>query len=281
MTATRPTQVSGIEVRHLRADELAQAPDLLAPEGWDFTLPELTRLHKTGGAVGAFEADRLVGFLTFTDNGPVRWIGNVVVSPEMRGRGVGARVVEKAMEGAPRVGLYAVEKAVTLYERLGFKPAGDAFAFRAESARPLRPSATEPIARTDLLDVARYDRHETGLDRGILLRELAKAYPDSSRLVRQQGRVAGYGIAKTSPGLTELGPIVAASPRVAEDLLDALLAATPGPHEVTVLGANRHAVGAVEARGFERRFRAVVMYRGQGPAWKTGALAAAAGLEKG
>lgn len=276
----RPTQ-AGFEVRHLTVAELSMAPELLRPEGWDFSVEELARLHKTGGAVGALDGGRLVGFLTFTDNHPVRWIGNVVVAPAMRGKGVGAQVVEKAMEGAPRVGLYAVEKAVTLYERLGFVAAGEAFAFRAEDAKPLRPSATEPVTRADLLDVARYDRHETALDRGILLRELVKAYPDASRLVRQKGLVVGYGIAKTSPGLTELGPLVASAPRVAEDLLDALLAATPGPHEVTVLGANRHALGAVEARGFQRRFRTVVMYRGKGPAWKTGALAAAAGLEKG
>lgn len=276
----RPTE-TGFEVRHLSVPELAMAPELLAPEGWDFSVEELTRLHRTGGAVGALDGGRLAGFLTFTDNNPVRWIGNVVVAPHLRGKGVGAQMVEKAMEGAPRVGLYAVEKAVPLYERLGFVPAGEAFAFRAESAKPLRPSATAPITRADLLEVARYDRHETALDRGMLLRELVKAYPDSSRLVRHDGLVAGYGIAKTSPGLTELGPIVASTPRVAEDLLDALLASTPGPHEVTVLGANRHGVGNVEARGFQRRLRTVPMYRGKGPAWKTGALAAAAGLEKG
>ena len=270
-----------MEVRHLTPADLPQAPALLAPEGWDFSVEELLRLHRTGGAVGAFDGGRLVGFLSFTDNPPLRWIGNVVVSPALRGQGVGARIVEKAVEDAPRAALYAVEKAVTLYERLGFVPAGEAFAYRAESARPLRPSATEPITRDDLLDVARYDRHETALDRGILLRELVKAYPGSSRLVRQKGLVVGYGIAKTSPGLTEMGPVVAATPRVAEDLLDALLASTPGPHEVTVLGANRHGVGNVEARGFERRFRTVLMHRGKAPAWKTGALAAAAGLEKG
>lgn len=276
----RPSE-TGFEVRHLAVQELSQAPALLAPEGWDFSVDELRRLHKTGGAVGAFDGGRLAGFLTFTDVPPIRWIGNVVVSPHLRGKGVGARMVEKAVEDAPRAGLYAVEKAVTLYERLGFVAAGEAFAFRAEAAKPLRPSATEPITRADLLDVARYDRHETALDRGILVRELVNAYPDSARLVRQKGLVVGYGIAKTSPGLTELGPIVAATPRIAEDLVDALLAATPGPHEVTVLGANRHGVGNVEARGFVKRFRAVVMHRGKGPAWKAGALAAAAGLEKG
>lgn len=250
-------------------------------EGWAFEPDDLRRLHRLGGAVGAFEQGRMVGFLSYVDHAPLRWIGNVAVAPHLRGRGLGARIVARALDGVPRAGLYAVEKAVTLYARLGFEAQGEAFAFRAEHARPLRPSATEPLTKADLLDVARYDRQETTLDRGLLLRELVAAYPGSARLVRHQGVVLGYGVAKTYSDLTEIGPLVASAPKVAEDLLDALLAATPGPHEATALGANRRALAHLEARGFRRAFRTVPMFRGQPPAWRVGSLGAAAGLEKG
>lgn len=275
------TEAAQVEVRLARPDELDQAPALLAPEGWDFTVDELRRLHRLGGAVGAWEEGRLVGFLTFVDLPPARWVGNVVVAPGGRGRGVGARLVETAVEGHPRVGLYAVEKAVTLYERLGFKAYGGAVALRAAEAQPRRPTATDRIAKADLLAVKRFDQRQTTLDRGILLRELVQAYPASSLLVRRGDALAGYGIAKTYAGVTEIGPVVAEGGQVGEDLLDALLAATAGPHEATVLEANRRALAAFEARGFAPAFRTVLMHRGPPLPWRTAALAAAGGPEKG
>lgn len=271
----------GMDVRLLGKADLIHVPDVLGPEGWDFTVPELERLHRLGGLVGAWDGDRLVGVLTYVDEPPLRWIGNVAVRQDQRGRGLGARIMAKAMEGAPRVGLYAVEKAVTLYERAGLVAHGDAYSYRATAARAARPTTAQRMTRDDLLDVARYDRQETTLDRGYLLRELLSAYPDSARVVRERGLVVGYGIAKTYAGVTEIGPLVASAPRVAEDLLDALLTDTRAPHECMVLGANRHAIGALEKRGFERAFRAVPMYRGPPPAWRVGAIAATGAPEKG
>lgn len=270
-----------VEVRALHREELALAPALLAPEGWSFEVAELERLHRLGGAAGAFRDGALVGFLSWLDLPPVRWVGNVVVHPAARGAGVAARLVALAGTGAATVGLYSVEKAVPLYERAGFVAHGEAWAHRAERATARAPAATQPMTRDDLLDAARLDRATSGMDRGLLLRELHAAYPDASRIVRRQGRVVGFGIAKTSPGLTELGPIVAEERAVAAALLDDLVARTPGPHEATVLGAAPHALADLRARGFAPTFRTVVMFRGAPPAWRPAALAAAAGLEKG
>lgn len=272
-----------VAIRRLRADEMAQAPDLLLPEGWGFSVEELTRLHRLGGAVGGFdEAGRLVAFLTFLDLPPFRWIGNVVTHPSLRGQGVGAKLLDETLRDAPRAGLYAVEKAVTLYERMGFRPhGGDAWAHRAAEGRPLRPSVTQAMTRDDLLEVARLDRGASGMDRGFLLRALLKAYPDTARVARSGNHVVGFGFAKTSPDLTELGPVVATTPRAAEDVLDALLAATPGPHEATALAANRHAMEALRARGFAPTFRTVTMFRGEPVEWRANQLVVAAGLEKG
>jgi GNAT superfamily N-acetyltransferase len=272
-----------VSIRRLRREELAKAPDLLRPEGWGFELHELERLARLGGAVGGFDGTgRLVAFLSFVDLPPIRWIGNVVVDGSLRGQGVGARLVEEALRDAPRAGLYAVEKAVTLYERLGFVAwGGDAWAHRAGEARPLRPSVVQRMTRDDLLEVSRLDRRASGMDRGFLLRELLKAYPDSACIARSGNHVIGFGFAKTSPDLTELGPVVATTPRAAEDLIDALLAATPGPHEATALSANPKALEALRERGFAPAFRTVVMFRGAPPEWRPQQLVVAAGLEKG
>jgi len=269
-------------IRPVRAEEMRDAIPLLHAEGWTFDEAELARLHRLGGAVGAFDAGSLVAFLTYADLGSVRWVGNVVTAPTHRGKGLGAAIVEEAAKGAATVGLYAVEKAVTLYERGGFVAhGGDAWAHRAQDAKPLRPSVTQPMTRDDLLACARLDRGAMGCDRGYLLRELLRAYPDSARVVRSGNHVTGFGFAKTSAGLTELGPIVATTTRAGEDLLDALLATTSGPHEATALAANRPALDALASRGFAKSFRTITMFRGPPPAWRASQLFAAAGLEKG
>jgi GNAT superfamily N-acetyltransferase len=272
-----------VEVRRLARGELSAAPALLLREGWNFEVHELERLHRLGGATGAFDdAGRLVAFLSFVDMAPMRWIGNVVTDASLRGQGVGARLVQDAISDAPRAGLYSVEKAVTLYERLGFVASGgDAWAHRAEEAKPQRPSAAQPMTREDLLDATRLDRHQSGMDRGYLLRELLKAYPDSARVVRAGNHLVGFGFAKTSPGLTEIGPIVATTARAGEDILDALLATTPGPHEATALAANPKAMEALRLRGFSTAFRTIPMFRGAPLAWRPESLVAVAGLEKG
>ena len=258
--------------------ELPQATALLQPEGWDFEVPELERLHRLGGAVGAWDDKRLVAFLSYVDHAPVRWVGNVVVTKEARGSGLGARLVSATLD-APNVGLYSVEPAVTLYARLGFAPHGQAYSFRAEEARPLRTDRAEDLDAADLREVVRLDADATRMDRRALLHELLRAYPRSVRVARRGGRVAAYGFAKTSASVTELGPIVAVDADARDAVLDDLLAATPGPHEATTM--DEGAMEALLERGFHRRFRTVPMFRGAPPAWRPERLVAAAGLEKG
>lgn len=267
-----------MEVRRLAAKELHLAPALLQPEGWDFEVPELERLFRLGGAVGAFVDKRLVGFLTFVDLPPVRWVGNVVVAPDARKGGLGARLVQVALN-TPTVGLYSVEPAVTLYKRLGFEEAGQAFAFRAEEARPLTTGRSDELMGADLREVVRLDAEATGMDRRALLHELMRAYPRSVRVARREGRVIAYGFAKTSASVTELGPIIAEDDASRDAVLDDLLAGTPGPHEATTM--DEGAMEALMERGFHRRFRTVTMFRGKPPKWRVDKLAVAAALEKG
>lgn len=266
------------------------AVPLLSPEGWTLEPPDLARLHELGGAVGAFEHEELVGFLTFIDTPPYRWIGNVVVGPRGRGRGTGARIVAEAMRGAPRAALYSVEKAVPLYARAGLVPHGEIFSMRADHARPgpARAQARSAgpgeegaghvadLGRADVDEVLALDRAATGMDRSRLLRALLDVHPGS--VVRRDGKVVAYGIAKVYYDVTEIGPVVAGTPEDAWSIVDTLVAETTGPHDVAV-PHDPH--GGWRERGFVPSFRAVPMFTGGPPAWDLARYHAAAGLEKG
>lgn len=267
------------EVRRLRADELKLAQSLLAPQGWSLEAAELERVWRLGGAVGAFGREGLVGFLHFLDAPPHRWIGNVVVAPAARGAGVGARMVAEATRDAPRCALYSVEKAVPLYLRLGFAPQGEVLAMRAERAPAARAEDAQPASPEDVPAMAALDRRMTGMDRRGLLDALVAAYP--ARLVRRGGEAVAYGVAKTYGDVTEVGPVVAREPADAARVLDSLLAASPGPYEMAVHGANARALALARERGFAPTFRAIPMFTGEPPAWRLDAYHAAAGLEKG
>lgn len=263
-----------LEIRRLRADELALAQPLLTPEGWSLDAHDLARLHTLGGAVGAFDAGRLVGFLTFLDTPPYRWIGNVAVASTTRGQGIGGRMVEEAMRGATRTALYSVEKAVSLYARAGFVPQGSLTSMRAEDARPSDGRAA-PFEAADLADALALDREAAGMDRERLLRALMTDFPAFS--LRRDGRLVGFAVAKTYPDVTEIGPVVAVARADAWTLVDEVLRRTRGPHDLALHRPGPEAL----ARGFHATFRPIPMFHGGGPSWDLERYHAAAGLEKG
>ena len=261
-------------VRRLEEDELQLAVPLLAPEGWTLEPVDLARLHALGGAVGAFEHEELVGFLTFLDTPPYRWIGNVVSSPPVRGRGVAAAMMAEAMRGASRVALYSVEKAVPLYERAGLVPSGEVYSMRALRSTP-GPARAEDLHAADVDAAIALDREATAMDRSRLLRALFDVHPAS--VVRRDGAVVAFGVAKVYYDVTEIGPVVAREPADAWTIVDTLLAETNGPHDVAV-----HAPSAGwTQRGFATSFRATAMFKGGAPSWDLARYHAAAGLEKG
>src|SRR5438128_2489092 len=79
------------------------------------------RLH-----IVAFADGRLAGTCRLVFDGGVARLGRMAVEPDLRGRGIGAAVPEKAEREAPRSGadrlrLHAQSAAPTLYERGGFE----------------------------------------------------------------------------------------------------------------------------------------------------------------
>jgi ribosomal protein S18 acetylase RimI-like enzyme len=101
---------------------------LATDEGWmvepwefEFLLSEFSR----GCFAARAKSGELLGFVTSLRHQRSGWIGNLIVTPAYRGRGIGERLFKKAMEvllasGAETVWLTASKSGLPLYQKSGF-----------------------------------------------------------------------------------------------------------------------------------------------------------------
>lgn len=172
--------------------------------------------------------------------GPVGWIGSVLTLEEHRGQGLGQAVVEDSIEalrahGCETIKLYATPKAISLYERIGFTGETE-YVISSGGHRAGRTPQTEPLAGH--LDAAlALDRDVFPGDRTAWIEQIAEANPETSIAVVEEGELAGYGIARPGPNVTEIGPVLVreGSAGVAQRLVDGLLGRVPEDRPVGLI----------------------------------------------
>ncbi len=84
---------------------------------------------------GAFEADRLVGFIAFRQE----WIDQLYVLPDAQGRGVGTALLAAARAEIPELSLWTFQKnlaARRFYERNGFVAVEESDGSRNDEQEP-------------------------------------------------------------------------------------------------------------------------------------------------
>ncbi len=140
----------------------------------------------------------------------VGFIGNLIVLPETRGKGVGAALMSTAIErltrdGADTIRLDAVQKAIPLYERLGFK--AEYWSLRYSGIATKAPHhSIEPMVKEDLEKVAALDRRFFGLDRAQKLRRVQHDFPELCFKASKGGILHGFIMAKPGASNVRVGP---------------------------------------------------------------------------
>jgi predicted GNAT family acetyltransferase len=123
-----------------------------------------------------------VGFVVTVDYGEMAWIGNLIVVPGMRGRGIGEALMRRGMEhlegrGVRTIRLDGVQKAIPLYRRLGFRDEYWSLRYTGRASR--NPVAyAEPMRRSDLDAVTELDEAYFKGRRGRMLRWVYDRFPD-------------------------------------------------------------------------------------------------------
>lgn len=109
-------------IRALEPRDTERCMDLAERVGWPREPAKWSMLFALGPGYGTDAEDEgLSAMVMMPKLGGLTFVAMMVVAPEVRGRGLGRRLLEHALASARApVGLYATEMGRPLYERLGF-----------------------------------------------------------------------------------------------------------------------------------------------------------------
>jgi GNAT superfamily N-acetyltransferase len=187
-------------IRALTPTDVDAAVALASAEGWrdrrrfyDFVL-RTPRCQPLAGVIDG----RLIATGLATANGPVGWLGAIVVAEEFRRRGIGRVVTEELCRrlreaGCSTLSLEATNDGRPLYERLGFRPVTRYHQLQADHVAdpPAEPlgARVRTLRPADLPAIFALDREATAEDRSAPLGVLAET---GGWVLERDGAVCGF-----------------------------------------------------------------------------------------
>jgi len=259
-----------IVVRSMKETDLKFAMELANQEDWDYDLKDITRLRSLFPS-GCFVAEYMgarVGWVVACTYVSLAWVSSLVVRDDLRGKGIGAALVDRLVEyahdfGIRTVGLYSYRDTVGFYERMGFRQDCEFEHLEGSSRGTNNTTVSQHV--TDLKQVTEFDREYFHGNRESLLKLLHQEYPDL--LLKSQGaHMSGYIAGKMfSDNSAEIGPWVCYPTRtlVAEQLFASELGQLRSSKiGITIPSGNSNAHRIVEKHGFKVEHRILRMFQG-------------------
>ncbi len=285
--------VSGMRIRPMTSADLPFAAECTRREGWVSEGRDLFEgflANDPEGCVIAEAAGAAIGMCVATSYGPWGFVGELIVLPEHRGRGLGRHLLDHAVtglraRGARCVLLDGVPQAVSLYERAGFRRICRSLRFvgrpaartkpepRPDRRRPVRAepgprraARWRPMRAEDLDEVAALDRTVFGGDRRFFLERRFHAAPHLCRVLQADNRLGGYAVTRTYEGGMMVGPWVQdrrleAGANVVVELARVVGATDRGARDESarVAGATDHGAATDRGAASEPQDRGVVV----------------------
>ena len=246
-----------------------QCMKLFEMAGWGNTVDDFRRmLHYAPD--GCFIAEGEIGMVSTVNYGSVGWIGNLIVNPDNRNRGIGAELMKKAIKhlresGVSSIRLDAVQRAVSLYRRLGFKMEFRSLRYRG-TAQTGKGRRAANMIESDLEDVIELDESYFGTNRGVMLKRVYAEYPEHCFTVWDNSKIEGYIMAKMGDPVNRVGPWICnpEKPELAGQLWNSLMQSFEGEEMwIGIPEENRTSVDIVEATGFIEQPSAIRMCLGE------------------
>jgi GNAT superfamily N-acetyltransferase len=250
---------------HLRvaeADDLPRVAELREKVGWvaqEWALRAVLDPPHARCIVAVDGANRVVGVGSGIAYRPLGMVGNMIVDPAHRRRGIGRAILDAVLEflderGCTRLELSATDEGRPLYALAGFNPTEPGVSAVLPRIALIEDGECAHLtdAGPDVLDeLAEYDAPLFGGDRRPLL-AMMLADPDRPLVVaRHAGMLVGW--AWLRPEAERIGPLVADTPDIATDLVAAAMRRLPGSStlRLNLPAANRAGAARLRDLGAE------------------------------
>ncbi|GLR96915.1 ribosomal protein S18 acetylase RimI-like enzyme [Bradyrhizobium liaoningense] len=262
-------EMSELQIRNLRPDEIALAVDWAAAEGWNpgladaacFAIPDAQ-----GFFVGEIDGEPVATVSCVNYDERFAFLGFYIVRERFRGAGHGLRIWNAAIAhaGARVIGLDGVVAQQDNYKRSGFQLAYANIRYGGVVAAPPRPPAE--VVTLDKIPFAIVEADDATVfpaARSAFLRAWINASGHMGRALLRDGRLAAWGVIRPCRTGYKIGPLIA-DDRAAADVVVQALVGSAGGGEVflDVPAINREAIALAEALGLKPVFETARMYTG-------------------
>jgi predicted N-acetyltransferase YhbS len=187
--------------------------ELVTNEGWVSETREVFEDSLTFDPHGCFVAEEdgnSIGIIVATAYNRAGFLGELIVRPEYRGRGLGRLLLEHGIDylhkrGCNSIYLDGDTPAVPLYERLGFATICKSLRFIG-TVTSGKFADVRPMTMNDRDVVSRLDRDAFGDDRTFFLSRRLKAHPELCYCQTRNSEVIGFVMARPGRGVVSVAP---------------------------------------------------------------------------
>ena len=201
-----------IGFRVMTEDDLGFFMKLMDMVGWGMTPGDYERILRFSpdGTFLAEEAGEELGMVVTVNFGDIAWIGNLVVQPETRGRGIGAALMQHAIDylestGTKSIRLDGVPRAVPLYRRLGFRDEYWSLRYTGTATRHSE-NTCKPMMKENLGAVSELDLSVFKAPRREILEYVYGLNPELCFTAYDCDELGGYIMAKHGKDNVKIGP---------------------------------------------------------------------------
>ncbi len=278
------------EIRKFSADDIEYALALTDLIGWGYSKKDFRWMmdFEPKGCFIAIKDNERVGITTTITFQNLGWIGNVIVSPKFRRKGIAAKLVNHAIEYLKSreigfIGLYSYLETSNLYRNLGFKE-DEHFTELCGNGNSFGTKDVRNIHFEDLNKIEEYDSNCFGFSRKKVLNKIFNEFKELCYLVFLDNEIKGYIMGTKSNDEVEIGPWIV-NPKYDDqlDLLKTILNHERGKKiNLGVPANNLELINKLKKMNFETSFDVIRMfYKGIKPTMKDNFIRAIESLERG
>mmetsp|Transcript_40520 Transcript_40520/g.79277 ORF Transcript_40520/g.79277 Transcript_40520/m.79277 type:complete len:282 (+) Transcript_40520:81-926(+) len=271
--------MSEYKVRPMTRKDLELAVRWAAEEGWNPGLADVGTFYETdpeGYWCGVLDGEMIASISAVKYGAYFGFVGFYIVKPEFRGKGYGLELWNRAMESLAgrNVGLDGVVAQQDNYKKSGFQLAYNNL--RYEGVTNGEASIREgigAITKDQLEAILSYDGPFFPVDRQSFLRNWLQQDGSTALASWRDGNLLGYGVIRPCRNGYKIGPLVADTTEIAENLFLGLQSSVrsgepfyldfPEPNEAALMLALKHDMTKVfeTARMYTADFPALPLAR--------------------